>query len=336
VPRDKGAEAEGEKGKDKRQKVTTNMQTIQDDFQGKGKEEHVEQRGERVGGAGAGGGVAKKGGASPSKRARHLLSEEGSGRVPAESSDAAPGESSQASLQAFNRVLNDPMNGAEDEEIEDSVIFRTKQDVSCQEKAMDLARQLRQKLILHMWQPQGGLEDESEAMAFVRNLFDECKLFEKDMSDLLMGSPLSVVLLGNTGDGKSSFANWAIQVRVLLFFFRVMFCTYVLFSNSLFVLQVTEVSEDQYALNKCTGDPLGVVGGPTTRARASVQQNGNLLDWLFKKLEVTMLCIFHAEYDLSLTYYNNCVEINEYDRECVTLRCYTNKKLHVLKFKNPT
>ena len=109
-----------------------------------------------MGGTGAGGGAVKKGAASSSKRARHSLSEEGSGRVPAESSDAEPCESSQDSLQAFDRVLNDPINGAEDEEIEDSVIFRTKQDVSWEEKAVDLASQLRTELKINYWQIQVG------------------------------------------------------------------------------------------------------------------------------------------------------------------------------------
>ncbi len=247
-----------------------------------------------MGGTGAGGGAVKKGAASSSKRARHSLSEEGSGRVPAESSDAEPCESSQDSLQAFDRVLNDPINGAEDEEIEDSVIFRTKQDVSWEEKAVDLASQLRTELKINYWQIQvgrrrrvsvfwegdgvsnkgvvvktcalkgirvlydidkqthwedpesirlldeddfdegdrgEGLEDESKAKAFVQNLVDDCKRFEKDMSELFKGSPLSVVMLGNTGDGESSFANWTIQVGVFLFCLSiwVMFCAYVLF-----------------------------------------------------------------------------------------------------------
>jgi hypothetical protein len=69
-----------------------------------------------------------------------------------------------------------------------------------------------------------------------------------------------------------------------------MFC----FVTSLCVVQVTEVSEEKYALNKCTGDPVGALGGPTTRSRASrgVPRDDNLLDWLFKKLEVRMIDIF--------------------------------------------
>jgi len=110
----------------------------------------------------------------------------------------------------------------EQEDISEKNIFQFPDHGSLIDKSLELAKQL----LFHLEgcpddAPNDSPSDSEEDVPRRKNFsarktgIDATKSFETQMKDESKGTRLSIALLGNNGDGKSEFANWAAQVCLL-------------------------------------------------------------------------------------------------------------------------
>ena len=150
------------------------------------------------------------------------------------------------------------------EEIEHEDVFQVR-DGSLAEKTLDLARQLKNHVV---WGEDGDgseMEDGDEIDAPTASIAHAVESFKRQLQDEHTSTPSTVAFLGRNGEGKSFLIN--------------------------LLLQVTEVREEEYALNR-----RAAAGAPKDANEARLRKH--LLDSLEGSMELRK-CYSMTEVDVN-------------------------------------